>query len=120
MAHPHIPPQLPQGAKMLEGDNDSNGDSGVEEDAVEETGGCHGGRTQEDFVEHESNEESNKDEGHFKFFVAFKGNLEDDDFAEKLDRVVQGIPSIIDLGKVAGICKASHIEQAALVPEHLR
>ena len=107
MAHPHTPPQLPQGAKMLEGDNDSYGDSGVEEDAAEEAVGSHGSNTQEDFVEQDGNEERSGDEGHFTIFVSFKGNLEDEDFAEKLDRVVNGIPSIIDLGKVLDICEAS-------------
>ena len=102
---------------MLEGDNDSNGDSGVEEDVVEDTGGCQGGSgTQEDCVEQECNEESNGDEGHFTIFVAFKGNLEDEDFAEKLNRVVIGIPSIIDLGKVSDICKASLISRLHALP----
>ncbi|KAJ3586602.1 hypothetical protein NHX12_012998 [Muraenolepis orangiensis] len=94
MAHPHLPPQQPHGTKMMEGDNDSNGDSGVEEDVVEDADGCHGSGTEEDFIE----QESSGDEEHFTIFVAFKGNLEDEDFAEKLERVVNGIPSIIDLG----------------------
>ena len=101
---------------MLEGDNDSNGDSGVEEDVVEDTGGCQGSGTQDDCVEEASKEESNGDEGHFTIFVAFKGNLEDEDFAEKLNRVVHGIPSIIDLGKVSDICKASLISRLHALP----
>jgi len=96
---------------MLEGDNDSNsGDSGVEEDVVEDAaaaaaagGDCwHGSGTEEeeDLLEQDTKDEGSGDEGHFTIFVAFKGNLEDDDFAEKLDRVVNGIPSIIDLGNL--------------------
>ena len=99
MAHQHSPPSVPQGTEFQAADPypDSDRDSGVGDDAGEDSDGLH-----DDNALHWSRGERDVREGgvgDFTIFVAFQGNMEDEDFPEKLDRVLNGIPSILELGK---------------------
>lgn len=99
MAQPHTQLQLTQGAEYLEGDHDSR-DSGVGEDVGEDADSCHGSIVMQDDqvnIQH-GKEESNGEGEDFTVFVAFQGNMEDEDFTEKLDIVLSGIPSMLDMG----------------------
>ncbi len=100
MAHRHTPPQLSQRTDYLEPDNDSDRDSGVGEDAGEDADSCHGSTvTEEEKVNKQDGTEENSGEGEdFTVFVAFQGNMEDDDFTQKLDTILNGIPNVLDMG----------------------
>ena len=101
MAHRCTPPELSQGTEYLEPDNDSDRDSGVGEDAGEDADSCHGSRvTQEEEVNKQDGmEENGGDAEDFTVFVAFQGNMEDEDFTQKLDTILNGIPNILDMGQ---------------------
>lgn len=90
MAHQHSPPH-PQGTQLVEADGDSDMDSGVGDEAGED---AESPVTDEDGV-------SERDDagGEFTVFVAFKGNMEDEDFAKKLEAVLSGIPNALDMGQ---------------------
>lgn len=52
----------------------------------------------------EDGDDSGVDHGHRKeegstIFVAFKGNLDDEDFQQKLDNILNGMPQMLLLGK---------------------
>lgn len=93
MAHRHAAPQLSQRTEDLEPDNDSDRDSGVGDEAGEDADSCHGSPVTEE-------ENYNKQDGteDFTVFVAFQGNMEDEDFTQKLDTILSGIPNILDMG----------------------
>lgn len=94
------PPQLSQMTEYLEPDNDSDMDSGVWDDVGEDADSCLGSTvTEEDKVNKEDDTEENTGEGRaFTVFVAFQGNMEDEDFTQKLDTILTGIPNILDMG----------------------
>lgn len=99
MAHLHTPPQLSQETEFLEADNDSDRDSGVGEDAGEDADDHHGEtHRQMENVDEQDGEEDGDEGADFTIFVAFQGNMEDEDFQEKLDTVLSGIPSMLELG----------------------
>lgn len=100
MAHRRTPPQLSQRTEHLEPDNDSDRDSGVGEDAGEDADDCHGSTlTEEENVNKQDGTEENSENGEdFTVFVAFQGNMEDEDFTQKLNTVLSGIPDMLDMG----------------------
>ena len=100
MAHRRTPPPLSQRTENLDPDNDSDRDSGVGEDAGEDADSCHGGTaTEEDPVNKQDGTQENSVEGEdFTVFVAFQGNMEDEDFKLKLDTILSGIPDMLDMG----------------------
>jgi len=103
MAHQHTPPEMSQKTEYLEPDDESDRDSGVDEDAGEDADGCHKNNAAESdkIVEQDDFEEDNNAPGEgqdFTVFVAFQGNMEDEDFIQKLDTVLSGIPNALDMG----------------------
>lgn len=100
MAHQRTPPELSQRTEDLELDNDSDRDSGVGDDAGEDADSCHGSTvTEEEKVNNQDGfEETCQDGEDFTVFVAFQGNMEDEDFTQKLDTVLSGIPNMLDMG----------------------
>lgn len=95
MAHRRTPPQLSQRTEYLEADNDSDRDSGVGDDAGEDADSCHGSPLTEEEKVNKQDGEGGED---FTVFVAFQGNMEDEDFTQKLDTVLSGIPNMLDMG----------------------
>lgn len=102
MAHQHSTPH-PQRTQLLEADSDSDMDSGVGDEAGEDS---ESPVTDEDSVseqdnaeEHGRTQQENTAGGEFTVFVAFKGNMEDEDFAKKLEAVLSGIPNVLDMGQ---------------------
>ncbi|KAK1898840.1 Nuclear receptor coactivator 6 [Dissostichus eleginoides] len=100
MAHRRTPPPLSQRTGYLEPDNDSDRDSGVGEDAGEDADSSHEATfTEEENVNIQDGLEENGGERRdFTVFVAFQGNMEDEDFARKLDTILSGIPNMLDMG----------------------
>lgn len=91
----------------MEGDNDSDIDSGVWDDADEEADHCLGSIKTEEEGDNKQDEGDNKQDeveenggegGDFTVFVAFRGNMDDEDFTQKLDAILSGIPNILDMG----------------------
>uniref|UniRef100_A0A665UCI0 Nuclear receptor coactivator 6 n=1 Tax=Echeneis naucrates TaxID=173247 RepID=A0A665UCI0_ECHNA len=99
MAH-RAPPELSQRTECLEPDNDSDRDSGVGDDAGEDADSCHESTvTQEENADKQDVMQENSGVGEdFTVFVAFQGNMEDEDFTQKLDTVLSGIPTMLDMG----------------------
>lgn len=91
MAHQHSPPDSHR-TQLLEEDGDSDMDSGVGDEAGEDA------ESPVPVSEQDHAEESGGEGGEFTVFVAFKGNMEDEDFAQKLEAVVSGIPNVLDMG----------------------
>lgn len=100
MAHRRTPPQLSQRTEYLEPDNDSDMDSGVWDDAGEEADSCLGSKVtgEEKVTEQDGTDENSREGKDFTVFVAFQGNMEDEDFTQKLDTVLSGIPNMLDMG----------------------
>lgn len=100
MAHQHTPPHLSQGTELLDAYSDSDRDSGVGDDAGEDADNCHGSTvTHEERVDKQDGKEESSGEGEdFTIYVAFQGNMDDEDFTEKLNTVLSGIPNILDMG----------------------
>lgn len=98
MANRHTPPELSQKTGYLEADNDSDGDSGVGDDAGEDADSCHGSTVTEVENREDGTEEDSQEGEDFTVFVAFKGNMDDEDFTKKLDTILSGIPNMLDLG----------------------
>lgn len=94
MAHQHPPSELPQWTVVPDGDpdSDSDQDSGVGEDA-----GVHHGN---DVLHRQEGvgERGRGEAGDFNIFVAFRGNMDDEDFQEKLDNILNRMPSMLELG----------------------
>lgn len=85
----------------MEQDNESDRDSGVGDDAGEDVESNHGdAETQERRVNKQdgAEEESSGEQEDFTVFVAFQGNMEDEDFMQKLDTILSGIPDMLDMG----------------------
>lgn len=96
MAHQHSPPHS-QRTQLLETDGDSDIDSGVGDEAAED---AESPVTDKDRVSEWDDAEEHGGEGaEFTVFVAFKGNMEDEDFAKKLEAVLSGIPNVLDMGQ---------------------
>lgn len=99
MAHQRSPPDS-QRTPLLEADGDSDMDSGVGDEAGEDAESPV--PADEDRVsEQDRAEEHDGEGGEFIVFVAFKGNMEDEDFAKKLEAVVSGIPNVLDMGSLS-------------------
>lgn len=100
MAHQHTPPQVSQRTEHFEPDSDSDMDSGVGDDAGEDADSCTGGpATEEEKLSEQDDAEENGGAGEdFTVFVAFQGNMEDEDFTKKLETVLSGIPDMLDMG----------------------
>lgn len=100
MAHQCTPPEVSQRTEYLGPDNDSDRDSGVGDDAGEDADSCHGSTvTQEEKVnKQDAMEENSGGAEDFTVFVAFQGNMEDEDFTQKLDTILSGIPNMLDMG----------------------
>lgn len=94
------PPRLSQRTEYSEPDNDSDMDSGVWDDAGDDADSCLGSTvTEEEKVDEQDGTEGNGGgENAFTVFVAFQGNMEDEDFTQKLDSVLIGIPNMLDMG----------------------
>lgn len=94
------PPRLSQRTEYSEPDNDSDMDSGVWDDAGDDADSCLGSTvTEEEKVNEQDGTEENGGGGRaFTVFVAFQGNMEDEDFTQKLDSVLIGIPNMLDMG----------------------
>lgn len=100
MAHQHSPPEMSQKTDLQEPDHESDGDSGVGEDAGEDAdtyNQCSATEEDQD-LEMDSTRESDGEYEDFTVFVAFQGNMEDEDFSLKLDTVLSGIPNMLNLG----------------------
>ncbi|CAB1336062.1 unnamed protein product [Coregonus sp. 'balchen'] len=99
MAHQHPPLELSEWTAVPGGDpdSDSDRDSGVGEDAGEDAGSHHGNDIshRQDGVGERGGEEEG--EGDFTIFVAFQGNMDDEDFQEKLDNILNRMPSMLEL-----------------------
>lgn len=102
MAHRRSAPSLSHRTESLERSNDSDIDSGVWDDADEEADRCIGNINVEEEDENKQDEvEEKSGEGEdFTVFVAFRGNMDDEDFTEKLDNILSGIPNILDMGEL--------------------
>lgn len=100
MAHRRPVPSPSHRTESMEGDNDSDIDSGVWDDADEEADHCLGSiKTEEEEDNKQDEVEGNGGEGgDFTVFVAFRGNMDDEDFTQKLDAILSGIPNILDMG----------------------
>lgn len=100
MAQRRSSPQTSQRTENLELDNDSDRDSGVGEDAVEDADSYHGSTvTDDENVSMQDGTDENSDEGgDSTVFVAFQGNMEDEDFTQKLETILNGIPNMLDMG----------------------
>lgn len=85
----------------MEADGDSDMDSGVGDEAGEDAGsGAESPVVDEERVlEKDDAEEHGGQGGEFTVFVAFKGNMEDEDFSKKLEAVLSGIPNVLDMGE---------------------
>ncbi|XP_034028481.1 nuclear receptor coactivator 6 isoform X2 [Thalassophryne amazonica] len=93
MAHQRTTP-LSQRTEYFEPGNESDGVSGVCVD--EDADSCHGNtETREEKVDKQDGENWQED---FRVFVAFRGNMEDEDFTEKLDAISSGIPNMLEMG----------------------
>uniref|UniRef100_A0A3Q1GRV4 Nuclear receptor coactivator 6 TRADD-N domain-containing protein n=1 Tax=Acanthochromis polyacanthus TaxID=80966 RepID=A0A3Q1GRV4_9TELE len=97
MAHQRTPPEVSQTTGHQDSDNESDRDSGVGEDAGEDADSCHGMAT-DDIKKQDGMEENNGEGEDFTVFVAFQGNMDDEDFTQKLDTVLSGIPDMLDMG----------------------
>ncbi|XP_061836535.1 uncharacterized protein ncoa6 isoform X2 [Nerophis lumbriciformis] len=95
MAHRGTSPQLSHRTEDPEQDDDSDRDSGVGDDAES----CHGSPVNvQDGDSHQyDTEERHRGEEDFTVFVAFQGNMEDEDFMNKLDTVLSGLPNMLDM-----------------------
>lgn len=84
----------------MERDNDSDIDSGVWDDADEEADHCLGSMKieEEEANKQDEMEENGGEREDFTVFVAFRGNMDDEDFTQKLDTILSGIPNILDMG----------------------
>lgn len=89
------PPRLSQRTEYSEPDNDSDMDSGVWDDAGDDADSCLGSTVTE---EEKVDEQDGGGGSAFTVFVAFQGNMEDEDFTQKLDSVLIGIPNMLDMG----------------------
>uniref|UniRef100_A0A3B5QI98 Nuclear receptor coactivator 6 TRADD-N domain-containing protein n=1 Tax=Xiphophorus maculatus TaxID=8083 RepID=A0A3B5QI98_XIPMA len=100
MAHQQTPPDVSHKAEHLESDNDSDRDSGVGDDAVEEADSCHKCNTTEvdEVKKADGMEEHGVKDEDSTVFVAFQGNMNDENFAQKLDSVLSGIPNVLNMG----------------------
>ena len=100
MAHRRPVPSLSHRTETVECDNDSDIDSGVWDDADEEADQCPGSIKTEEEEDNEQDEvEENGGEGaDFTVFVAFQGNMDDEDLPQKLEAILSGIPNILDMG----------------------
>lgn len=100
MAHRRSVPSLSHRTESLEHSNDSDIDSGVWDDADEEADRCIGNMNMEEEEENKQDEvEEKSGEGEdLTIFVAFRGNMDDEDFTQKLDNILSGIPNILDMG----------------------
>lgn len=100
MAHPRSIASLSHRTESLERNSDSDIDSGVWDDADEEADHYLGSLNVEEKQEKKQDEvEENSEEGEdFTVFVAFRGNMDDEDFTQKLDNILSGIPNILDMG----------------------
>lgn len=103
MAHQRSVPSPSHRTEALELNSDSDIDSGVWDDADEEADRCMGSIHVEEEEEEEENkqdevEEKSGEGEDFTVFVAFRGNMDDEDFTQKLDNVLSGIPNILDMG----------------------
>lgn len=84
----------------MEANSDSDMDSGVGDEAGEDAeSGAESPITDEERLLEQDDAEEHGGEGEeFTVFVAFKGNMEDEDFAKKLEAVLSGIPNVLDMG----------------------
>uniref|UniRef100_A0AAY5L875 Nuclear receptor coactivator 6 TRADD-N domain-containing protein n=3 Tax=Esox lucius TaxID=8010 RepID=A0AAY5L875_ESOLU len=92
MAHQRPVSELPQWTVVPEGEPDSDLDSGVGEDAEE--AGCHHSN---DVLHPQEGVGPRVRAGDFNIFVSFQGNMEDEDFQEKLDKILKRMPSMLEL-----------------------
>uniref|UniRef100_A0A3B3ZUL9 Nuclear receptor coactivator 6 TRADD-N domain-containing protein n=1 Tax=Periophthalmus magnuspinnatus TaxID=409849 RepID=A0A3B3ZUL9_9GOBI len=79
-------------------EDDSDRDSGVGGDAGEDDETCSGSSAEAS--ENENTQYDNTLEGEFTVFVSFKGNMEDEDFTQKLDSILSGIPDMLDMERL--------------------
>ncbi len=100
MANRRTSPQLSQRTEYLGTDNDSDRDSGVGDDAGEDADSCHGSTVtkRERVNKQDGTEENTREEEDFTVFVAFQGNMEDEDFKQKLETILSGIPNMLNMG----------------------
>lgn len=101
MACRRTPPHLSRRTEFFGADNDSDMDSGVWDDAGDDADSCAGSTVmEEETVTSQDDTGENDTEGEdFTVFVAFQGNMEDEDFKQKLDSILSGIPNMLDMGK---------------------
>lgn len=88
MAQKTCPSELYQWTDTHETDTNAEQDSGVE-DAEDDGSNSASISAQTSIM---------GGEGHSLIFVSFKGNMGDEDFQNKLDSVLNGIPDMIQLG----------------------
>lgn len=100
MPHQHTEPVMPQKTEDLGPDNESDGDSGVgEEDAGEDADSCpEHSATEDDVMKQEVMDENGGSQEDITIFVSFQGDMDDEDFSQKLNTVLSGIPNILDMG----------------------
>lgn len=102
MAQQHTPPEMSQKNEHLRPDNESDRDSGVgEEDAGQDADICpeYNVTADENVEEQDGMEESGGVGEDFTVFIAFQGNMDDEDFTQKLDTILRGVPNVLDIGK---------------------
>lgn len=99
MAEQQCPSELSQWTASNETDPNAEQDSGVED--ADDDGSSSASITAQTSVMEE--------EGHSVIFVAFKGNMDDEDFQRKLDNVLNGIPDVLQLGLFVHLCTKRHL-----------
>lgn len=99
MADQHSPPEMSQKTEYLEPDNESDRDSGVGEDAEDaDPYNQYSVNEEDEDVELDNVNENDGESEDFTVFVAFQGNMEDEDFIRKLDAILSGIPNMLNMG----------------------
>ena len=101
MAQQHTPPEMSPKTEHLSPDNESDRDSGVGEDLGQDADICTECNVTADnnFKEQDGMKENGGETEDSMVFVAFQGNMDDEDFTQKLDTILRGIPNVLDMGK---------------------
>uniref|UniRef100_A0A8C6TBN0 Nuclear receptor coactivator 6 TRADD-N domain-containing protein n=1 Tax=Neogobius melanostomus TaxID=47308 RepID=A0A8C6TBN0_9GOBI len=93
MAHRYTPQWAPK-TEDPGPDDDSDRDSGVGGDAGEDDETYDTSSPENDRLD---TDDDSTVVAEFTVFVAFKGNMDDEDFTQKLDCILSGIPDILDM-----------------------
>uniref|UniRef100_A0A1A8D2B9 Nuclear receptor coactivator 6 n=1 Tax=Nothobranchius kadleci TaxID=1051664 RepID=A0A1A8D2B9_NOTKA len=82
----------------MEPDGESDRDSGVGEDSGEDADSSEKCNVTEEVGPMEQEDTRENGEEDFTVFVAFQGNMDDENFTQKLETILNGIPDVLNLG----------------------